>query len=237
MMSVLTELHTPPEKIASFSREHGVIVTNRPYLEVLRDVLGLEESQVKGADVLSVGEGLSDFVLHLNSGGIARAKAIDPAYTLLQRSTSLPDFTKKAFRSGLSVVPDVNRYRQIKKAIKIGTHLPFASYDQLPFPNESFDVVATSMVSAPFENDRFISDFYGRLDEIGRILRPDGFFCAGTHSYAMDTYPKTRNAFRQLQDQGWQALQRSNNTRSWLYFTRTPQGNLPTMADATPITF
>ena len=93
------------------------------------------------------------------------------------------------------------------------------------------------MVAAPFGNDRFVSDFYGRFNEISRILRPDGYFCAGNHSYGIDTYPKTRNAFRQLQDQGWQALQRSINTRNWLYLTRSPQGNLPAMADATPITF
>lgn len=236
-MSMLTEQHTPPEKTTSFPREHGVIVSNRPYLEVLTDVLGLEESQIKQTDILSLGEGLSDFVLHLNNNGITRAKAIDPAYAVLQRSTSLPDFTKKAFRSGLTVVPDADRYKQIKKAIKTGTHLPFASHDQLPFANESFDIIVASMITAPFGGDNFMSEFYRRFDEIGRVLRTDGYFCAGNHTYRSETFPNTREAFRKLQSQGWQALQRSNNTRSWLYFTRTPQESIASMQDATPITF
>ncbi len=236
-MSILTEKHTSPEKTAAFSREHGVIVSNRPYLEVLTDVLGLEESQVKQRDVLSLGEGLSDFVLHLNNDGIARAKAIDPAYALVQNSSSLADFSKKAYRSGLTVVPDANRYKQIKKAIKADTHLPFASHDELPFANESFDIIVASMIAAPFNGDRFVSDFYGRFGEIGRVLRSDGYFCAGTHTYRPETYPKTREAFRHLQNQGWQALLKSNNTRSWLYFTRAPQENIRSMQEATPITF
>lgn len=236
-MSLLTELHSSTERSSLFPREHGVIVSNRPYIEVLNDVLGLEESQAKGKDVLSIGEGLSDFVLHLNNHGIARAKAIDPAYALLQSSSSLPDFTKKAFRSGLTVIPDANRYKQIKKAIKTGTHLPFTSYDQLPFANNSFDMIVASMIAAPFDGDRFVSEFYRRFDEIGRVLRADGYFCAGTDSYRTETYPKTREAFRQLQMNGWQGYQKNTGTRSWLYFTRTPRESIPSMHDTTPISF
>ncbi len=219
-----------------FSHEFSVLVSNRPYEEVL-NTAGLEEQHLHGKRVLSVGEGLSDFVLHLNRHKLCRAIGIDPVYGALRGSTTFDDFAKKAMRLGLMVVPDPERFKRIKKAIKTGTHLSFTSYDPLPFPDENFDVIVASMVCAPFNNDVFTSQFYENFGQMSRILKPNGYFCAGKSEYAKEHYPKTRHAFRQLEKHGWISFRRVMENKRWLYFAKEPSLITRDMPDAQAHTF
>lgn len=198
----------------------NVIVSDRKYNEVLTRELGITEQQIYGTRLLSIGEGMSDFVLTCNSREICEAVAIDPIYTLVAQSRNLKAYEKKCREHKIISLQDKARFGDIKKSVTNGAHLPLSSFDSLPFPDQSFDIAVVSNVVDVVDHDQFLADFYNRFDEIERVVKQNGYVCCGKEPRQLDAYPKTQNAFKNLNKKGWNRYVINGGGSQWIYLSR-----------------
>ena len=150
------------------SAKERIMVTPREYSDVAHGLRLPEDYFTPGMQVLSVGEGFSDFARKLHDEKGVGVYSLDPIYRL-----------------GKSILnKDPN---QVQKAIQeaYGRHIRFEYFNrpELPLPDPK-RIVAGSIYNLPFKDrsfDRIVSysvldhlDLAEALPEVARVLRPGG---------------------------------------------------------------
>lgn len=174
-----------------------ILLTGRNYPEVMSN-LGLDEKDLKGKKVLSVGEGLSDFILTTNEQHICDGKAIDPVYRLISMSKNTTALEKLCQRNNIFFLSPENIIRMHSIKTVIGkTHFPFSSFDHVSFfRNGEFDLIVFSVVCATDDDGELQAKIVENLDEILRVLNPNGVINFG--AFSLGSNPKLKRSVSAL---------------------------------------
>lgn len=139
--------HKPQWKEGTIEPPSGMPQGGRP-LELYEEMLGFNRKDLAGKDILDLGAGPeSKFSKQLSDSGI-KSNVVSLS----------PDFKTDTYRKG------------VNQSHPEGTHIA-AIGQQLPFKNESFDVIVSQNVIDWLPSR---GDFIALLKEVGRVLRPGG---------------------------------------------------------------
>lgn len=174
-------------KPTTLSPEH-IAVTERTFEQYLAR-LSLSEQDLQGNSILDIGSGFANFVEHVNNAG-GRAVGVDPVYSLFK--DDFEDFEKVAERNRMHHMftyggqvkdtPDqtdeemraawTQFYNEFKeKAINSKGKYVAGSHQNLPFRNESMDLVVSNNSVTLLSDPLFL---YKAMQEVRRVLKPDG---------------------------------------------------------------
>ena len=117
--------------------------------------IAVSSSSPRGAQVLDLGSGTGDLSAEFRRQGAREVTALDVSPAMLHRASG--------------------KYGQDR------THYLLGDAHRLPFPDETFDVVASAFVL------RNLPDLAACLDEMARVLRPNGRLAALDITHPPDT--------------------------------------------------
>jgi len=143
-------------------------VTTRPF-RMLYEQLSLGDESFRDKISISLGNGLSDLVEHVNElGDETKCYGIDPIYAYL--GETYEEFSGNLRERDLDPRFDAERYAAFKNGLDAGTYIA-GTGEALPFQSEVADLIVASQLLDNIKDKKLVLKI---IDEMLRILRTDG---------------------------------------------------------------
>lgn len=169
------------EDIYQTKKSERISVTDRCW-EQLYEEAHIDDAIISGK-IVSIGNGMSDLVEHINDASQAKAIGIDPIYKYVIEANSLDEFRAMITERGLNFNSKMSEedFLLFKQNIANGNYAPYqAEHTGYAIEPKSTDMVIVSRLISVVEGEKFIDDLFAEIQYIikegGSIRIPEATF-------------------------------------------------------------